>query len=273
MPDLATNVLYYGDNLDILRRYLPDAAVDLVYLDPPIQRDKTSADESGNATKERRTEPRQAPPESAESCSRSLVVGFTFFGPKGGHYSATEIANFVGQSATALIVSVYLLIVSIVGLIVLMGHMSNTWVGAGRQGWVTWSASLAAGCSFLIGWGFYLAVPTSLLAGGPAIDQAISYALMSAGMIVLFGVGGMLVGIALITLAAAGTAAPTWVRAFTGLTGLAALSSWAFLLATGWSPNQWLPGPFYLVVLWGLGIGVWLFVSSLRPDAPMTTDR
>jgi hypothetical protein len=33
--DLATNVLYYGDNLDILRRYLPDAAVDLVYLDRP----------------------------------------------------------------------------------------------------------------------------------------------------------------------------------------------------------------------------------------------
>ena len=35
MTDLATNVLYYGDNLDILRRYLPDASVDLVYLDPP----------------------------------------------------------------------------------------------------------------------------------------------------------------------------------------------------------------------------------------------
>ena len=35
MTDLATNVLYYGDNLDILRRYLPAAAVDLVYLDPP----------------------------------------------------------------------------------------------------------------------------------------------------------------------------------------------------------------------------------------------
>jgi site-specific DNA-methyltransferase (adenine-specific) len=36
MTDLATNVLYYGDNLDILRRYLPDAAVDMVYLDPPF---------------------------------------------------------------------------------------------------------------------------------------------------------------------------------------------------------------------------------------------
>jgi hypothetical protein len=29
MPDLATNVLYYGDNLDLLTRCLPDAAVDL----------------------------------------------------------------------------------------------------------------------------------------------------------------------------------------------------------------------------------------------------
>ena len=36
MPDLATNVLSCGDNLDILRRYLPDVAVDLVYLDPPF---------------------------------------------------------------------------------------------------------------------------------------------------------------------------------------------------------------------------------------------
>ena len=36
MTDLATNVLYYGDNLDILRRCLPDAGVDLVYLDPPF---------------------------------------------------------------------------------------------------------------------------------------------------------------------------------------------------------------------------------------------
>ena len=36
MTDLATNVLSYGDNLDILRRYLPDAGVDPVYLDPPF---------------------------------------------------------------------------------------------------------------------------------------------------------------------------------------------------------------------------------------------
>lgn len=31
-----TNTLYYGDNLDILREYIPDESVDLIYLDPPF---------------------------------------------------------------------------------------------------------------------------------------------------------------------------------------------------------------------------------------------
>jgi 16S rRNA G966 N2-methylase RsmD len=30
------NRLYYGDNLDVLRRYVADESVDLVYLDPPF---------------------------------------------------------------------------------------------------------------------------------------------------------------------------------------------------------------------------------------------
>jgi len=30
------NQLYFGDNLDVLRRYVVDASVDLVYLDPPF---------------------------------------------------------------------------------------------------------------------------------------------------------------------------------------------------------------------------------------------
>lgn len=30
------NTLYYGDNLEILRRYIPDETVDLIYLDPPF---------------------------------------------------------------------------------------------------------------------------------------------------------------------------------------------------------------------------------------------
>jgi site-specific DNA-methyltransferase (adenine-specific) len=33
---MAENVLYYGDNLEILRRYIKDESVDLVHLDPPF---------------------------------------------------------------------------------------------------------------------------------------------------------------------------------------------------------------------------------------------
>lgn len=36
MPTDAPNELYYGDNLDVLRRYVADESVDLVYLDPPF---------------------------------------------------------------------------------------------------------------------------------------------------------------------------------------------------------------------------------------------
>jgi hypothetical protein len=34
---MAQNKLYYGDNLDVLRRYVRDESVDLVYLDSPFK--------------------------------------------------------------------------------------------------------------------------------------------------------------------------------------------------------------------------------------------
>lgn len=37
----SENTLYYGDNLDVLRRYIQDETVDLIYLDPPF---KSNAD-------------------------------------------------------------------------------------------------------------------------------------------------------------------------------------------------------------------------------------
>ena len=49
---MQTSVLYYGDDLDILRRYLPDASVDQVSRDPPFNSNRDDnvifRDESGN---------------------------------------------------------------------------------------------------------------------------------------------------------------------------------------------------------------------------------
>jgi hypothetical protein len=36
----AMNLLYYGDNRDILPRHVKDEIVDLVYLDPPFKSDR-----------------------------------------------------------------------------------------------------------------------------------------------------------------------------------------------------------------------------------------
>lgn len=37
---MADNKLYYGDNLDVLTRYVGDESVDLIYLDPPFKSDQ-----------------------------------------------------------------------------------------------------------------------------------------------------------------------------------------------------------------------------------------
>jgi DNA modification methylase len=38
---MADNLLYYGDNLDVLRRHVKDETVDLIYLDPPFNSQAT----------------------------------------------------------------------------------------------------------------------------------------------------------------------------------------------------------------------------------------
>jgi len=49
---LDRNTLFYGDNLPILREYIPDESVDLIYLDPPFNSSRTYnvlfKDESGH---------------------------------------------------------------------------------------------------------------------------------------------------------------------------------------------------------------------------------
>ncbi len=42
LPDMppTENLLFYGDNLDVLRRHIADESVDLVYLDPPFKSDQ-----------------------------------------------------------------------------------------------------------------------------------------------------------------------------------------------------------------------------------------
>jgi len=42
MKPITSNTLFYGDNLPILREYIADEAVDLVYLYPPFNSQRSA---------------------------------------------------------------------------------------------------------------------------------------------------------------------------------------------------------------------------------------
>ena len=51
----TNNKLYFGDNLDILRQYVADESVDLIYLDPPFNSKATYSGATYRATISSRT--------------------------------------------------------------------------------------------------------------------------------------------------------------------------------------------------------------------------
>jgi 16S rRNA G966 N2-methylase RsmD len=70
---IAQNTLFYGDNLPVLREYVPDESIDLVYLDPPFnpegQRPVVSLPGSHRLLRQRQVVPglRRASPRSAHA--------------------------------------------------------------------------------------------------------------------------------------------------------------------------------------------------------------
>jgi len=49
------NKLYFGDNLKVLREYVPDASVDLTYLDPPFNASPSAFARGGERKSNRAT--------------------------------------------------------------------------------------------------------------------------------------------------------------------------------------------------------------------------
>ncbi len=78
---LETNVLYYGDNLDVLRKHIPDESIDLIYLDPPFNSNRSYNvlfKESSGASSEAQIEAFEdswhwGPP--AQAAYEELVIG------------------------------------------------------------------------------------------------------------------------------------------------------------------------------------------------------
>src|SRR3989304_1760093 len=53
---MDSNVLYYGDNLEVLRKYIRSATIDLCYIDPPFNSKRNYNQIYDNATVEDRAQ-------------------------------------------------------------------------------------------------------------------------------------------------------------------------------------------------------------------------
>jgi DNA modification methylase len=86
-----TNALYYGDNLDVLRRYVKDETVDLVYLDPPFNSNANYSVLFGHADGKRSAAQIQAF-EDTWHWDQSAAAAFQETVTQGGHVASAMAA-------------------------------------------------------------------------------------------------------------------------------------------------------------------------------------
>jgi len=175
----------------------------------------------------------------------------------GGNYTASNATSFVASGhRSAVYVSLYLVTIAVLGLICLLARLREmVSVGADEQPValsIFWGTGLAAAVCWAAGWAVALSVPIAYAVGGDgfSIGPAQTYAIVEAGLAILFGPGSILLGIALIALFLGGRATlPAWLRWVTLIAGILGLASPAFF-------------PWFALLIWGVVIGVWLLASG-----------
>jgi hypothetical protein len=190
----------------------------------------------------------------------ALVVGAA----PGGNYTEADVATYVGSGHfPTVIVTGYLAVLGVLGLICVLAYMREA-VAAQPDGRMVanifWGAGLASAASFAVGWGLVSGIAVAAAEGGSgaSIPHATTYVLSDTMLNVVFGSGGILLGLALIALMLGSRGSlPSWVRWLTVICGVLALTA-----------------PFYFsapaIPIWGIVVGAWLLVSGYSP-APGAT--
>ena len=188
------------------------------------------------------------------------IIGLLVASPPGGSYSASDATKYVAKGHhAAIFVSVYLLALALFGLLYLLAYLRDV-AFAGPDGARTarifWGTGVAATGALAAGWSVVLgdAIAHAYGGSGVVIPPAVTYLVAQAGSAAVWGIGGILLGFALITLMLGSRLTlPAWLRWSTLVGGLGAIASLAFF-------------PSALVILWGVVIGVWLLVVGPRDD-------
>jgi hypothetical protein len=190
--------------------------------------------------------------------STLTIAALVLANPPGGDYNPSQVADYLARGhRVAAVVAFGLGLTGIFGLLCVLTHLRESIGVRGgnpRAANVFWGAGVAAAASFGIGWGVVGGQVIAHLEGGSeiAIAPAVTYLISEIGVVFIFGSGAALLGFALIALMLSSRAIlPAWLRRFTLIAGIAGIAGLAYFT-------------FFILMLWGLVTGGWLFVADRR---------
>jgi hypothetical protein len=180
----------------------------------------------------------------------------------GGSYSASYVADYLAPGHRAAAIAALLLaLLGVVGLVCLLAHLREAIDGTLAAS-VFWGAGLAGAACFAAGAAVIAGQVIAHWEGGSAvvIAPALTYLISEVGVVMIFGAGAILLGLALLVLCVAAPAAQLGrLRWPTFLAGLCGVASLAFF-------------PFFLLMLWAIGVGARLLAAGRRAE-PLAAAR
>jgi hypothetical protein len=178
----------------------------------------------------------------------------------GGDFSTSQVADYLASGHRVPVIIVFhLALLSLVGLVALLAHLRESLPS--RAASIVWGIGLSATACFAIGWGITVGQVIAHLEGGNAIaiSPALTYLISQIGVVLIFGCGAVLLGLALIVISMNARALlPGWLRWTTLACGIAGVAGLAFFT-------------FFLFMLWGLAAGLWLLGSGRRAGVTVLT--
>jgi hypothetical protein len=189
------------------------------------------------------------------------VIGNVVGGAPGGSYDEASVTSYIAIGHFPLVVVTgYLALLGVVGLICLLAYLREVIAADPDRRFIAnvfWGVGLASAASFAVGWGLVTGIALAAAEGGSgaSIPHPVTYVLSDTMLNVLYGSGGILLGVALIALMLGSRGSlPNWLRWVSVVAGVLALTA-----------------PFYFsapaIPLWSIVIGVWLLVARRAPEA------
>jgi hypothetical protein len=184
-------------------------------------------------------------------------VGLALMNPPGGNYKAHDIEKYLKHGhRVAVFAGLYVEILAALGLLLLLAYLRDR-VAAPATRFASWIVGVIGGSMILLGFTVAAAGAIARAYGGSGVvvPPTTSYLVSETGAAMVWGPGGVLLGVSLLLLAAPrGVALPAWLRWLTLIAGVLGLASPAFF-------------PSLALLVWAIVTGIWLLTVSARPEA------